>query len=53
MNKPIAKLVIKKFQFEDFLDILMDNFYSVQVEKNDDETVYIRIYNMMPREREE
>ena len=52
MKTLIASLIIKTYQMEDLINILLDNNYIVELEHNDESTVLITAYTKFEKEEE-
>lgn len=53
MNVPLASLIIKRYQMEDFVDMILSNNYIVEVKNNDESTVLITVYQNFNKEESE
>lgn len=52
MKTPIASLIIKTYQIEDLINILLNNNYIIELEHNDENTVLITVYTKFEKEEE-
>lgn len=52
MKTPIASLIIKTYQMEDLINILLNNNYIIELEHNDENTVLITVYKKNEKEEE-
>lgn len=52
MKTPIASLIIKIYQIEDLINILLNNNYIIELEHNDESTVLITVYTKFEKEEE-
>lgn len=52
MKTPIASLIIKTYQMEDLINILLNNNYIIELEHNDENTVLITAYTKFEKEEE-
>lgn len=52
MKVPVGSLIIKTYQMEDLINILLNNNYIVELEHNDENTVLITVYTKFEKEEE-
>lgn len=52
MKVPIGSLIIQYYQMEDFIDIVLNNGYKVEIEKENEGKALITIYKSFDKRKE-
>lgn len=53
MKAKIANMIIKNFQLEDLINILLNNNYVVELKKYDRESSWVTVYETLDKEESE